>query len=294
MKKMNRIAALVLALVMLLALTGCGKMTTEKLVLKMVEATGGKMMTQATTTMDLELGMKMTMEQMGLNMDLAMDIAYRMDMKMQPDPYRMYGDITMDMAMERMGQTMNETLNSQTYMELADGKVKNYVYDESTGIWLSEEVDVAEMMDSIAKGMDYSFLKDMIPEITMDEETQVLNGKEVYVLRMTITGAQMQNAMGGAVDMESMLGQAGLNGELDFSALEVPTVMYVDATTYLPVKMEMEIIGMGEMMKSMMGQMVGAMDGMGLDISIPVCKVVYENIGFDPVEVPEVPAEARN
>ena len=262
MKKMNRITALILALVMMLALSGCGKMTTEKLALKMVEATGGKMMTQATTTMDMELDM--TMGQ---------------------------GGMTMDLAMEIMGQTMEETVKTKTYMELADGKAVNYVYDEASGIWQSTEVDV---MDSVTAGMDYGFLKDMIPEITMDEEIQTLNGTEVYVLRMTITGAQMQNAMGGAVDMESMLGQAGLNGELDFSVMSVPTVMYVDAKTYLPVKMEMEIMGMGEVMKSMMGQMVGAMDGMGLDISIPVCKVVYENIGFDPVEVPEVPAEARN
>ena len=264
-------------------------MTVEKLALKMVEATSGKMMTQATTTMDLELDM--TMSQTGRSMDMGMDIHYLMDMKMQADPYRLYGDITMDMAMDVMGQSMEQTLNSRTYMELADGKAVSYVYDETTGIWQKTEVDV---MDSVTAGMDYGFLKDMIPEITMDEEIQTLNGTEVYVLRMTITGAQMQNAMGGAVDMESMLGQAGLNGELDFSVMSVPTVMYVDAKTYLPVKMEMEIMGMGEVMKSMMGQMVGAMDGMGLDISIPVCKVVYENIGFDPVEVPEVPAEARN
>jgi len=203
----------------------------------------------------------------------------------------------MDMAMEIMGQTMEEKVKTKTYMELADGKVVNYVYDENTGTWQSNEVDVAaamEDMEDMKKGMDYSFLKDMIPEITMDEETQMLNDTEVYVLRMTITGQQLQSAMGGAVDLETMLGQAGLNGELDISVLEVPTVIFVDAKTYLPVKIELEMIGMGEMMESMMGQMVGAVEGMGLELSIPVCKVVYENIGFDPVQVPEIPEEARN
>lgn len=292
MKYTKRISLILVLSLLILALAGCGKMTTEKLALKMVEATGGKMMTQATTTMDLELDM--TLGQGGMNMDLGMDINYDMDMKMQADPYLMYGEISMDMAMEIMGQTMEETLNTKTYMELVDGKAISYAYDESTDTWQSSEVDMEETMESVTKGMDYSFLKDMIPEIIMDEEKQILNGTEVYVLRMTITGEQMQKAMGGAVDMESMLGQAGLEGELDFSALEVPAVIYVDAKTYLPVKMEMEIVGMGEMMKSMMGPMLGAAEGVELDLDIPVCKVVYENIGFDPVEIPEIPAEARN
>ena len=292
MKYTKRISLILVLSLLILALAGCGKMTTEKLALKMVEATGGKTMTQATTTMELVLDM--TMGQGGMNMDLGMDVTCRMDMKMQADPYLMYGEISMDMAMEILGQTMEETVNTKNYMELVDGKAVSYTYDESTGTWQSTEVDVEEAMGYVKEGMDYSFMKDMIPEIILEEETQTLNGTEVYVLRMTITGEQMQKAMGGAVDMESMLGQAGLEGELDFSALEVPAVIYVDAKTYLPVKMEMEIAGMGEMMQSMMGPMLGAAEGMELDLDIPVCKVVYENIGFDPVEIPELPAEARN
>ena len=120
MKYTKRISLILVLSLLILALAGCGKMTTEKLALKMVEATGGKTMTQATTTMELVLDM--TMGQGGMNMDLGMDVTCRMDMKMQADPYLMYGEISMDMAMEILGQTMEETVNTKNYMELVDGK----------------------------------------------------------------------------------------------------------------------------------------------------------------------------
>jgi len=72
MRKIRRISLVLAVAVLILALTGCGGMTTEKLALKMVDAAGGKIMTQATTTMDLELDM--TMGQGGMNMELGMDV----------------------------------------------------------------------------------------------------------------------------------------------------------------------------------------------------------------------------
>lgn len=293
MNRMKKIAALLLVCVLVFALAGCGKMTPEKLTVKLVESTTGKTMTQATTTMDIE--MDMTIGAAGMTTEMGMDVNYVMNMKMQADPYLVYADLAMDMAMEAMGQTMEETVNSEIYVELVDGQIVGYVFDESTGSWQTSDVDMTEMLESVGKNMDYTFMKDMIPEIVLDEEKQTMNGKEVYVVRMTITGEQMQKATGGAVDMGSILGQAGLDVEMDFSALSVPTVMYIDAETYLPVRVEMEMIGMDEMMKSMLNQMIlGGMEGIEMDVTIPVCKVVYENISFDPVEVPEIPAEAKN
>ena len=289
MKNVRRISLVLVLSVLILALSGCGEMTTEKLAAKMVQATAGKTMTQM--TMDMELEMDIDLEQAGMAFEMGMDMDYRMNMKMQSDPYAAYGDITLDMNMDLLGQNMDVSETMQMYMVMEDGKLVNYTHADSTGAWERQE---AELKDA-AQSLDYSFLKDMIPEITLDEEKQTLNGREVYVIRLTLTGEQMQRVMNGAGGMQDALGQMGMDGELDMTSLTVPAVFYVDAQSFLPVQIEMEISGMGEMMDSMVSGLLGAgAEGISMKVEIPTCRMVCTNIGFDPVEIPELPAEAKN
>ncbi len=288
MKNVRRISLVLVLSVLILALSGCGQMTTEKLAAKMVQATAGKTMTQM--TMDMELEMDIDLEQAGMTLGMGIDMDYQMNMKMQSDPYAAYGDITMDMNMDMLGQIMDVSETMQMYMVMEDGKLVNYTHADSTGAWERQEAEL-----DAAQGMDYSFLKEMIPQITLDEEKQTLKGREVYVIRLTLTGEQMQSVMNGSGGMQDALGQMGMDGELDMTSLTVPAVFYVDAQSFLPVQIEMEISGMGEMMDSMISGLVGAgAEGVSMKVEVPTCRMVCTNIGFDPVEIPELPAEAKN
>lgn len=290
MKHARRIALVLALSLLILCLAGCGRMTAEKLAGKMVTATAGKVMTQMDAEMDLEMDFAVSDGEK--LMEMGFDIGYEMAVKMRQEPFAGYGDIKLDVSMDLLGQNVNissETM--QLYMVLEDGKLVSYTHTDSTDSWDSQEAPDTE---AATQTMDYSFLTQMIPEITLEEEKAVVGDREVYVIRLTMTGEQMQKALGENSALTDALSQAGIDGQIDFSALTVPAVFYVDAETFLPVQIELEIAGMGEMMQSM----VTALPNMGLEgdsvqISVPVCRMVVKNISFDPVEVPALPEDIR-
>ena len=285
MKHARRIALVLALSLLILCFAGCGRMTTEKLAGNMVSATAGKIMTQMDAEMDLEMDFAVGEGEM--IMEMGFDIGYEMAMKMRQEPFAGYGDIKLDVSMDVLGQNVDISETMQLYMVLEDGKLINYTHTDSLDSWESQEAPDTE---AATQTMDYSFLTEMVPEITMDEEKALLGEQEVYVIRLTMTGEQMQKALGENSALTDVLSQAGIDGQIDFSALTVPAVFYVDAESFLPVQIELEITGMGEMMQSM----VTALPNMGLEgdsvqIAVPVCRMVVKNISFDPVEVPALP-----
>ena len=241
---MKKIKILLAAGFMGIALTGCG-MNAEKLVDEMAAATEGKQMTQATTTMEMD----MSMEAEGVSMDMSMDMV--MDIQASNDPYASYTN--METTVDVAGQQTSEVI--QLYSIEEDGALVNYVYTESTDSW--EKQDLGMSMDDIAsQTADYNWLleKAKSEELTLEEDTQTVNGKEVYVTNCTLEGEEIQKAFEGIGSMTDMFEQAGM-GEIDFTALSVPTTYYIDKETFLPVKMEMDIEGMDEMMDELLANM---------------------------------------
>lgn len=279
---MKKIKILLAAGFMGIALTGCG-MNAEKLVDEMAAATEGKQMTQATTTMEMD----MNMEAEGVSMDMSMDMV--MDVQASNDPYASYTN--METTVDVAGQQTSEVI--QLYSIEEDGALVNYVYTESTDSW--EKQDLGMSMDDIAsQTADYNWLleKAKSEELTLEEDAQTVNGKEVYVMNCTLEGEEIQKAFEGIGSMTDMFEQAGM-GEIDFTALSVPTTYYIDKETFLPVKMEMDIEGMDEMMDELLANMFAQAEmETELNFSISKLHAVYDNIGYDAIEVPEVPKEA--
>lgn len=286
MKRTKAIALLLTLSILILALSGCGKMTTEKLAVKMADAVQDRQMAQS--TMEMEMDISFNLEQMGMSLDMALAVDYIMDMKMASDPYELYSETVMNMNMEFLGQSEELTEKIKTHVVMEDGKLVSYVYSDTTGSWERQEME----LDQIPANLDYSFLTEKLAELVMDEEKQELDGREVYVVRITLTGEEMQDALNSASGLPETFSNMGIT-DLDMSTLRIPTVFYVDAKTYLPVQIEMELTGMDEMMNSLLSSALGSVDGLA-EVSITNCRAVYKNISFDPVEVPEVPAEAKN
>ena len=279
MKKLTKLIALLLVLAMVLAFSGCGKMTAEKLVAKMAVACVKNPVTQE--TMDMEFDMSIGAQGFMLSMDVMMT----MDMVMSTDPYKAYMD--MEMSMSMLGQ--NYTENMQMYMQEADGTMTAYTYTESTDLWTKQETEVSSK-DTTA---NYDWLKELSADmLSLDEDTQSVAVHEVYVLRCTVTGEQMQQMMSSVSGIQEALGEVGMSG-LDMSALTVPMVLYVDTKTYLPVQMEMEMQGMDDMMNGMMDDLLGeAGAALGMEIEVGQIKCVCRDISYDAAVVPEVPQEA--
>lgn len=281
---------LVFVLLLGLLLTGCGTpepteppteppMTAERLVQEMLTATAANPIT--TSTVDMEMGI--TVSAKGVTMEMGMDMT---SVNMTSlEPYAGYAELTM--TMDILGEQTTQI--TRQYMMEQDGDVVSYMNVDGTNTWDKVVLDM-DMDQLMQESQDYQYLTQSADALHLDEVTQQLDDQEVYVLRIDLQGPQMQEALQSMGTLQDLLVDTGM--EFDFSALTVPTVYYIDAQTYLPVRMEMDIQGMGEMMTGMIGSLLGD-TAAGMEIEIPTFKAVYREIGYGPAEIPAVPAEGR-
>ena len=304
MNNQKKLALLLAACMTVLALVGCGgkknqdgsqsggasisssasqqaepleDVTAESLAQKVAEVTRGKSLTQIKTVMEMDV----TMSSQGASMTMLMDMVSQA--KMSADPYLTYMETESFIEMD--GQQMTE--GTQSYIQLVDDQLVTYVHLNSTDEWTWEEVAVTpELLE--AQTDEYGWLENKTAEeLTLEEGTQALDGHTVYVLRCTLTGDEMMEAAGagGVNGLEEALAVGGVE-TADFSALTMPTTIYIDAETYLPLKREMEILGMSELMNSL-----AASANADMQMTINTVKVEASGMSYEPVEVPTVPAE---
>lgn len=286
--KLKKITALAMAVVMVLALfAGCEKpMDAQTLAQKMDEAAKNQNAVSGTMSMVLDMTMGVT----GMSLDLSLDAD--VGIKATMEPLAAYAD--MDMTMEVLGQS--ETLEMEMYMAEEEGKVVSYTYTAADESWIREESEEIPEIPVAETGMSE------IPaeKMTLAEEQQTIGEKSCYVLTVNMDGELFQQYMDTA--MEAMTAEldeetlAIVEG-MDMSALSTTMVYYVDAESFLPVQLEAEILGFGEMMNGVLGEMFAeAMMGMGgeeteITFDIPAFTVAFTDISYDAVEVPTVPEE---
>ena len=254
-------------------------MTAQTLAAKMAVAAAKTPMTQEKLTMEFE----MSIGAQGMTLNLDMDMT--MDMVVSMDPYQAYTNLAV--TMEMLGQSYTETM--EMYVQEENGTMTTYSYAASADEWSAQTMDFSEDM----KKVNYDWLaKKAAEDLVLAEETQTMDGHEVYVLSCNITGAEMQEMMSSTASVQDALEEAGMSG-LDMSALTVPMTMYIDTKTYLPVQMEMEIQGFDELLAGMMDELLGEdAASLGMEIEIGKVTAVCTDIGYDAVEVPAVPQEA--
>lgn len=280
MKQKKKLTILLTLGAMMFALTGCG-MNAEKLVEKTLNALEEKQMTQATGIYEMEIGMEVEGNVMKMDMEMSMDT------KACQEPYASFVD--MEMKIDVSGLRMTETVQSYTLVE--DGTLVSYTHTDSTDTWLKQESGM-NLEEVMAQTDSYNWLAQKASEdLVLAKETQTINDREVYVLSCTLTGEEMQKTLDNMGSMKDLFNENGL-GEVDFTALSVPTVFYIDKETFLPVKIEMDIEGMSDMMDSMVTSLLGG-SGVSIEMELDISKMhmVLDNIGYDKIEVPTVPEE---
>lgn len=291
---MKKIIALALCLVMVLGLmAGCEKaMDVKTLTQKMDEA--AKNQTAAGAKMHLELEMSMAMT--GMTMTMAADA----DMEVKTDLTKNALWMDMDATLDVLGET--QEIGMEIYTDAAeDGSMTMYIYESSTDTWMKTAME--GFADQVAQMQESTIVMSEIPQenMTLAEEKQTVGGAECYVLTVDMGGAfftdqmkAMMEAGTEALDQET----AAMMEGIDWSKLNAKTVYYVNAETFQTAQMDLEILGMGEMMNELMGtvmaELMAMMGGeeMEITIDVPVFKASLTEMTYTGIEVPAVPQEA--
>ena len=293
---MKKIVALALCLVMVMGLmSGCEKaMDLDTLIQKMDEA--GKTVTATGMNAELEMEMKMTVTGMTMNMGMDME----MEIKTKSDLSAMYMD--MEMNMEAMGES--DKTNTEIYGVMEDGVMVSYAHDDASDIWVrSTQENYGDMMNQFA-GMQQSLGQFPKELMVLAEEKVTVNDRACYALTVNMSGEQFQTYMSDYMGtmMSQLTGTGELDEEtlamvekLDWTGMSASCAYHVDAETFLPLDMEMEILGMGDVMNDLLGTLMLGMDAgeMEFSIDVPAMKIFARNMVYnEAVEVPAVPQEA--
>lgn len=288
MKRFKKLLTLsvVLGLICLTA-AGCGEMTAEKLAKKTNEAIEGKQITYAEMEMDLETSYAMSVMGMNVNMDMVMGTD--LDMWVNADPFAGYseGHLTMNV----MGQDIDTEIKAHTVIE--DEQIVAYNYVGMTDSWSREDTGLSSSQYEEFLLTAPSIGSDSM-EFTMDEETTDLDGKEVYVLHLNYNGEDVEKILSETASFNAMMDIP----ENSMDNITVPATAYIDAKTFLPVQLEMDIEGMEEFVNAMMAQELEGLDEYAEDSDISVevgkCHVVMKNFSYDAQDIPDVPQEAKD
>ncbi len=291
---MKKIIALALCLVMVLGLmAGCEKaMDVKTLAQKMDEA--AKNQTAAAAKMHLELEMSMAMT--GMTMTMGADA----DMEMKSDLTKNALWMDVDAAVDVLGET--QEIGMEIYTDAAeDGSMTMYIYESSTDTWMKTAME--GFADQVSQMQDSAIVMSDIPQekMTLAEEKQTIGGAECYVLTVDMDGAFFADQMKAmmevgteALDQET----AAMMEAIDWTKLNAKSVYYVDAKTFQTAQIDLEVLGMGEMMNEVMGtvmaELMAMMGGeeMEITIDVPVFKASITEMTYTGVEVPAVPQEA--
>lgn len=241
------------------ALGGCGKkeVTAESI----VQQSNETMEKAKSFLADFNMDMEMSMTSGGQSMD--MDMAMTGTMQATQDPDVVYMDMTMTSGLFGL------SLDMDIYTQAQEDKI--ITYTGIAGEWMKTEQEglsksnLAELQKMFGSGK----------EMTLDEQTEKIGDKEVYVLTASISGEELEKVMSAMGSMAN-----GLDS-MDLSQFQADTCMKVYKDTMLPAAITLDMITTGEGME---------VDGVVTKIEKMTITVDYKE--FDTIDSIEIPDEA--
>ncbi len=184
-----------------------------------------------------------------------------------------------------------------------DGAMVSYAYEATSDTWVrTTQENYGDMMNQFA-GMQQSLAQMPKELMTLAEEQVTVNERACYALTVNMSGDQFQTYMSdymgtimsqitgtGEMDEESL----AMMEQMDWTNLRTTCVYHVDAETFLPLEMTMEIKGMGDVLNDLLVSMMGMQTGdLEFTIDVPTVKMVAKNMVYnEAVEIPALPQEA--
>ena len=264
-------AVLMAAGLAVMSLAGCGakeKPVTAQSLLEEIE-TKTKSMNSMTSHMTLSMTMEgEQMAQLGVD---SMDVTMDADSQVTQDPMASYINGKMNL--------MGMNLDMEIYTVLEGDELVNYM--GMMGSWMYQRLPYdKETINSISANAGE--LLQHIDSLTLQEETEDIDGKPAYIITGTLQGEEMMELLGQA---QSALGTAtGMNELMDEEAVENLSMDFkyaVDQESRLPVYADFVFNGF----ENLTGQE---------EVTISNFTMRTEYTGFDNVEKIEVPQEVKD
>lgn len=263
---MKRVLMCVMMVLVLGALSGCGKMSAEDIMKKYAE--------KNLSVDNCEAAMKMSMEMTDGEESYKMSMDSTMKIMTTPE-YK--ANVVMSMDMGELG-----TYDVDTYI-MKEGDTY-YTYMNTMDTWMKQEIASDTIEDEISTYSDQVnmdvYIKNMQNFSLTGEEK--LGEKDTYKIEGTISGDSLKEIMEtssvgdfAAVDLE----------EIDFAAMGDLTVsLWVGKEDFTPVKIYMD-------MTAMLNSMMAAEQ---TEVTVSSCTLELEYTGFGTVTDIALPEEAKD
>ena len=233
MKTIKKGLALLLVLIMVLSLTGCGSLQAAKTVRKMQKL--------ESVHSDFSVGMKMSL---GMMEESLMDLEFSMDGSgdVNREPLRGAGDFRMEM--------MDETIEVLYYFVKGDDAVKVYTSADDGETWKMSSVDLSKASGDSGQLFNKESLAWLAKTAATFEETgeEEVNGYVATVYEGYISGAELK----ALLDESDVVGTTAEAMELGPGELEldeisdIPITVALDNKTDLPVRITIDLSGLME------------------------------------------------
>ena len=193
---------------------------------------------------------------LSMTMDMLMQMSLNNDLTREPEAGHMTGTMSMTMAMgEDEDDRYTEAQDAEVYFVQQDGQMVRYGSTDGGETWFrSAAEEDAVSADAL---QEMTILQKIVSgelEAELAEDTETLNGREVYVIHTALKGDTLKEVFD---DSASGAGDAILNEDVDWSGLEAPADIRIYKETGLPASVEIQMSSFGDLM---LGSMVGSMD----------------------------------
>lgn len=276
--------------------------TAESVMQKMQEASSAAEGTTMDMNMNVDVAVNIGDGQTTSTLPVKVTADYAGTVSMDPLATQM--DMNMNLSALGQGQNMKMKLYGVTN---ENGEFETYVYteDAATGEsgWsydAAKGLNITELMD-MSKSFDYSTMADWGLTYELAPEAADFNGTECYLLTTTLDASTLSTvldkvALLSGQDITSDENVAMVLSMLD--GLKLNIQYYVDAATYLPVNMHMDMAGSDlTTINAMIQALVAGTDESGSTTT----EVVLNDVSIDaattygavaPIEVPQEALDA--
>ena len=221
--------------------------TLESLSEKMNEASAAAEGVNATMDMNVDAAVNLNDGTNTTPLNFMLDAAYKYSIAMKPFAMQMEG--TMDMS----GVTGEQSMALEMYgVTDENGAMKTYAYTEDgatgEGQWVvdtNDDMDINAMIEaSAASAMNYADLAEWGLSFELAPEAADVDGTECYMLSTVIDSTSLNTLLAKASEMtgEDLTSDENVTMALSMlEGLKIDVIYYVDAATYLPVKIHMNM-----------------------------------------------------